>query len=534
MHIFILFNAVFFIIFLSFHNAANCPCDYSPLEIEHYKGQRILHFNNNSLNLCVVNAQPFIQARLKLVVLTDITIQFVAIDKISQKKECDVILSVTYSEKQTTPLLSQSRSLCPGMCRPIPEIDVSSEWLESNCDFTAMGNKMITCTLTASMIPFSSNSTSKKTEKLSLLLSAIFWRRTMECYENKFWQNRFKKLPISPFIQTTSSVLINKSNDNDKKILDSISKRLIFSIIIWIGSVSRLKLIDEQAGVLSGQPLDGINSVVGWAATDETYPCELNKVKCRAENQLAKYKYIPQSNVNFMSFGWGCAQRRPLRSLAHILTLVDPILVILLDDDTFLNYKLLINKYSDYLTHGSMTEQPLVIGDINGIYGDEGHITKWGIFLGGGGYILNRKTMERLLAYEIKYFESEGLLTTQEDIKYSDIFRSSKHVYHLSVSKEGMKASEKQCDKQDEKSIITSATNSRSVNGDTCVLSYTPTSRKITAKKSTEKIDGKSAVNSMDNKVIPIAVRLIDFCTNLMANENTCHHRYYLVIFDIL
>jgi hypothetical protein len=71
--------------------------------------------------------------------------------------------------------------------------------------------------------------------------------------------------------------------------------------------------------------------------------------------------------MNFMSSGWACAQRRPLRSLAHILTLLNPMTIILLDDDTYLNYDLLIKKYGGYLS-STMMLRPLVVGELGGMY----------------------------------------------------------------------------------------------------------------------------------------------------------------------
>jgi hypothetical protein len=157
-----------------------------------------------------------------------------------------------------------------------------------------------------------------------------------------------------------------------------------------------------------------------------------------------------------MDPGWGCAQRRPLRSLAHILTLVDPMVIILLDDDTYLNYNLLMKKYGKYLTEGAMIRTPLVIGELTGKWGDTGHLTKWGIFSGGAGYVLGRKAIDALLAYEIKYFPEDlpenlpeklpkDVFTTANQSVTYDEFRSINQMKFLSVLKEGYERSSQNC-----------------------------------------------------------------------------------------
>lgn len=209
---------------------------------------------------------------------------------------------------------------------------------------------------------------------------------------------------------------------------------------------------------------------------------------------MSRYRYLPQSAINYMSSGWSCAQRRPLRSLAHILTLLDPKYVIVLDDDTYFNYNLLVQKYGEYLTTGAMSRKSLVVGELGGSWGDTGQLSKYGIFNGGAGYVLSRKTIETLVAHEIKYFEGEGRWSKERNIKDSDTYRSNKQIFSLSVYREGMEHSATHCDKSK-----------------ACMLSTDPYI---------------SSVTGNNSYAISIAVPLIEFCANLMANEHTCHHRY--------
>lgn len=149
----------------------------------------------------------------------------------------------------------------------------------------------------------------------------------------------------------------------------------------------------DQADVLMKQPFHGPDGVIAWGATDECFPCRLGETKCASRGQ----KGLPPSDIPFMSagwswscsmsylyvislislfntVGWSCAQRRPLRALSHILTIYDPNVVIILDDDTFLNYDLLIKTFGGYFAN-EFKEIPVVMGEFQGKYGENGHLT---------------------------------------------------------------------------------------------------------------------------------------------------------------
>jgi hypothetical protein len=77
--------------------------------------------------------------------------------------------------------------------------------------------------------------------------------------------------------------------------------------------------------------------------------------------------------------GWGCAQRRPLRALAHATLLYDSDFVFLVDDDSYINIKLITYEgIFSGIIFKELKNNPVVLGQLTGggnsIYG--------GIFLG--------------------------------------------------------------------------------------------------------------------------------------------------------
>jgi hypothetical protein len=44
------------------------------------------------------------------------------------------------------------------------------------------------------------------------------------------------------------------------------------------------------------------NDFIGWAATDQIYPCRLDKVRCLERGGISKFKYLPKSGMHFFKF----------------------------------------------------------------------------------------------------------------------------------------------------------------------------------------------------------------------------------------
>eukprot|EP01042_Synura_sphagnicola_P002592 gene2592-3129_t len=165
------------------------------------------------------------------------------------------------------------------------------------------------------------------------------------------------------------------------------------------------------------------------------------------------------------SLGWSCAQRRLLRALAHALLLYDPQLVIIGDDDTYINYKL-IAKVLHPVVNSRRYENPLIVGKLEYM----GKISPQGFFHGGGGYIFGKKLVQRLTARKLydPFFMSKDFYAYYKD---------------LSVVEE-VKALDVHCAPG------------------TCVLAET----------------------TDEDENLAVGVRLVDLCARLMSGEHTCHH----------
>eukprot|EP01035_Chromulina_nebulosa_P017682 gene17682-23272_t len=241
---------------------------------------------------------------------------------------------------------------------------------------------------------------------------------------------------------------------------------------------------------LSKYPIEGTNSVLGWGADEYAFSCNEESTKCLPHQSSKASKYLPRSSMNLMKVGWRCAQRRPLRALAHILLLVNPYFVVVADDDTLVNYNLIINNFGHILFNQSYSNSiPYVIGEFIGAWGEHGHLTLKGFYGGGSGYILSQLVLRKLISYEIAFWDTA--------IADSYSHRSSFQIKHLSMLDDGL-ANLEHCEASSKSKCI----------GENITSSLIPI----------------LSNNSVDNLIVPIGVRLIDYCVNLMANENTCFH----------
>jgi len=195
---------------------------------------------------------------------------------------------------------------------------------------------------------------------------------------------------------------------------------------------------------------------------------------CKQQDPLQS-NYMPPSNLITSGAGWGCAQRRQLRALSHVLLLYDPKLFILVvDDDTFVNTGLLY-EYNHGMVWKYIKNQMHreVLGDVWNINHNNSFI------FGGAGFLIGRDIIKRLQSMDI-----------YGPIKYSDSFRNPFQMNDLSILKlayEGRGS----CDESDP-SCVKIITN----NGSYTSLNSIATSR----------------------------LRLIDICRNLLSSENTCYH----------
>jgi hypothetical protein len=244
----------------------------------------------------------------------------------------------------------------------------------------------------------------------------------------------------------------------------------------------------------------------------------------------------------YMSEGWRCAQRRPLRALAHTLTLFDPLYAVVLDDDTFFNFPLFKQTFSS-IVYKNLTAEPVILGEFTGAEGPNGHLTKKGMYGGGSGYVLGKKALDALVSYEVKYhgFDKESYSKDSDEfnrkfyhdrnrVNYGDEFRSDSQIRHLSVLSEGLE----QLSTCNDPSSSSGSKNNRSSSygvQDICVA-LRPRPRQYNEVPQIDELmqwnvelkDTQSPNGDAADLFVPIAVRLIDFCTTSMASENTCLH----------
>lgn len=514
-----------------------CPCEDNEFETVEPLSRSLS--NVLELQACFLSTGTAIISHIKALKL-DFNVYEVADQNAVDYQQCNVIIRLdTILPSMTQANIPESSNLCPGKCFPIPELTLPIAWFTGISTqqsisisrlYNSLGNRRdyaITCSLEArQLVQLASappSSPHSSTISLRSILSIVLWRRIMECREQKYWRAAYEH----------HQTLLLRRTDSTNLTAIYPFRRKVESVVIWIGAVGSLPLIKIQARMLHGQDIAGSKAVVGWAATDDLYACRENTTWCAGGNKgNARYKYLPNSAMNWMKEGWRCAQRRPLRALAHTLLLYDPHFLILVDDDTFVNYPLLAARYSTFI-YGNMTQQPMVMGELLGKLGPQGHLSKGGIFAGGSGYILSRKLLKNLVAKEVTYFGGQGMGWVGEAggrerhlLDYSDSYRSHEQVKYLNILGEGFENSKTAC----AGGVGVDGTGS-------CILSLEPILRgqsqprrgRAQKLKQVESVAQKAAnakkhLNSRLDLVLPLAVRLIDFCANLMAGEHTCQH----------
>lgn len=281
-----------------------------------------------------------------------------------------------------------------------------------------------------------------------------------------------------------------------------IARRVVFGVIIWIGSKSKQIVIANQLKVMRHMG-EGDDVIIPWAATDALYPCRSGSTRCFGS--LKKYGgFLTLSAVNSMPPGWGCAQRRPLRALSHVLRLFDPTFVVILDDDTFFNLpRFLRHTWPRLQQLEGFMSQAIMVGEMLGRTGDRGHLSKLGMFVGGAGYILNAPLLSALhepkmplhmgtLPWISSEISDDHNSLSRNEIPLSErIVGTERHWASLSVVLEGWENTNNFCSR-------------RQVGEGRCMI--TPD------------------VSYLSPKSIELGVRLVDFCANLLANEHTCMH----------
>lgn len=346
--------------FASIVGAGVCPCSDSPIEYRSLAKEHALciYFEKeleSQENLIKRTKQFTTEAGLA----AGISVHFVGenTEQTFGSAGCNVLFRLRrHSERSLTS--HYMRSICPGKCEAIPELRLPVSWfVDSAVEMDRSEDINLSCSLSLLQFLRRHSIVSIDRVPLELLLRELYWRRIQECYEQKHWAKPLASARGAS-AATTQKQQMKKSNnsstvfDVDRRTLIGI-RRTVESVVIWVGSNSTASrnLVAHQSQTLLGQPFEGREAVVGWGADDTLYPCRVNSHKCPGGHSgNKKYKYLPASAVDAMGAGWACAQRRPLRALAHVLVLYDPTFIILVDDDTYVNYPLILHRYVSFLS----------------------------------------------------------------------------------------------------------------------------------------------------------------------------------------
>ena len=385
---------------------------------------------------------------------------------------------------------------CPGICKPFPLVSIAKEWLNNPIH----PNKAITCSATIdTIIPhlnhdFSKHNIQPHTDKDNLaLILGIARRRIEECRERNDW---FKVSMANLLLNTTTTTTTTTNSDSNIKFTNHSGsqvmgtahmyyanyipsffeftetifvKRKIRGLFVWMGSISKRYITDRQVYTLMNATFDGINADVGWISSEDQHPCRLGTTVCEEVNQyLAYHTGMPVTRMNYAPASWSCGQRRPIRSLAHVLTLFEPEFVFLGDDDTWINYQLRTTKFLKFVTQNI---QDIVFGQLT--MGKK--VTIHGFFQGGAGYLFGKKTVKELNSFVIQAPPDKARSN------HKGGYLHEYQIQQLSIARDVVDISNK-------------------TNCPDCAYYAGP------------------------NLETSLGVRLIDVCNSLMTSERTCYH----------
>ena len=335
---------------------------------------------------------------------------------------------------------------------------------------------------------------------VGMLLRSISQRLTEECHEAGYWpsgtvwmnndeqdhefnQHRFHSSESDNNNNNNNNNYYNNNNNNNSssssfyKKESHFEKRQVLGLIIWVGSVSRIDLIRSQVQVMFAQSKEDFESeegIIGWLATEHQYPCRFASTLCsEVTANLAYFNYMPTTQMNIASVGWGCAQRRVLRALAHVLHLFEPKFILTVDDDTWVNYQMLMKGG---LLHNWVRNNLITYNIVIGSLSNGRKVTRHGFYYGGAGYLFGEPVIKKL---------TSNILVGPHEQK--DEYRDEITMIYLSLIRETIINSGKTCPE--------------------CIEAI-----------------GNATVDNIFNQKIKAAVRVVDLCNNMMSDEHTCYH----------
>ena len=350
---------------------------------------------------------------------------------------CLAVINLTVEED--TKKIQENERRCPGVCKPVPYIEMPAKWLLP--PYTAV-NRALSCSLTLSAVLAHADEGHNVHENhdnidavsrtMALILRSVARRRIEECLERGSW-------PLGSFVHHNATgtkdvhSLKHVTWTNHSYLMPLHSKferRKVFGLVIWVGTNKKLSLLHAQTEMLGFQDpsLPDSERIFGWSATEDQYDCNRNQNAQKCPSPYAYHWMMPSSKMMYEYVsGWGCAQRRPLRSMSHTLSLYDPEFLFVVDDDTYVNIQMLLpGKQMREIIKKEFHNSPIVMGQLNG--GNK--ITKTGFFYGGAGYLMGRAVINKLLEFKLPGPDTWG--DNIRDIKHLNFLGVMEHTYPMS------------------------------------------------------------------------------------------------------
>ncbi len=448
-------------------NDAHCPCsDRSGYE-ENYSNQ----FMNK---LCIVdNEEAKIYSLMIEKIGSKIPLKIVPSNlKFTSElvSDCDSIIE--FSNNET--IIDKHK--CPGHCKPIPITTIPISWImnfsqkQSNYSL----DQTITCTMTWRQF-FASNNF------VALNLSSQIYNTSTQDTKISITQNQHS---FETIIATLLDIIITRRFEECNEPVhwkykqSVVSKRHVFGLIIWAGSRSRMDMLERQVSILRDQKNDNEHTIVGWMATEDQYDCGKNANICIRDNySLPNFPgtILTASHPLHKSEGWACGQRRPPRSMSHALLLYEPQFLLVGDDDTYINPKILFSTDFKSYVKDTLSIKNMVLGCLSG----DGSMSKLGFFFGGCGYIFSKLAISMMNSYTLPGpTKSSNGYTNPGNQKLYFLFQAKLLAEH------------------------------------SCPMCI------------------NDIANYNENKLGMVAMtkdRLIDICINLMAKERTCYHSDHIL-----
>ena len=407
----------------------------------------------------------------------------------SSLRLCSVLLAIV----NENPIRILEQEKCPGICEDVPLVIVPFQFFRPSAH--QMPRTFSRCSLNITV----TNEANGDGSSLAGLLHLIVMQRLAECDEKTIslrnsWNSFSVTKPTNNVSYFPSTTIVNELDFHQQLSLSKpLPRRPIFGVIIWIASVSRLSMAEDQVKVrndyyrLHGQS----HNIAAWIATEEIYPCLPGSNICggKIKQRMGQSQYMvdmPYTLLDKKSTlpGWACAQRRPLRAIAHVLSLYDPDFLLVVDDDTFVNMKYfnpgsVLNSY----VQTTLKTENIVIGELNE---DMRKVTLNGFYYGGAGYLMGRGIMSRLISHAIDSQRRNG----------TDTFRSSSQISNLGLLDQVLNLWDSPCTD--------------------CVSSRIPSEKE---NQYNIKKNGAYAIRSAT-----MTIRVIDLCVNMMAPIDSCYH----------